>query len=422
MLSEADTRAKLIDPKLRKSGWTEDKIRREVFLTPGKLLNEEGKREKGKKADYVLYYSPGFPIAVVEAKEESNSALDGIGQAKTYARMLGVYFAFSTNGHEIEEFDFTTNQQRTINEFPTPEELYRRYLQFKFKSYDVKIDPLNFPYYTIGGKTPRYYQEAAIKSVIEAILNGRKRILLTMATGTGKTFVAFQIVWKLVKSGYFERVLYIADRNFLRTQAYNEFAPFEDARAIIESDNIPKNRQIYFSTYQALYSGDEENKVYKQYPPDFFDLVIIDECHRSGYGTWKEILDYFGSAVHLGMTATPKRSDNIDTYAYFGEPVYSYSMGHGIEDGFLAPFQIFRIFTNIDKEGFHLTEAIHQGAQVYIPEETDLKDIYTLEDFEREIILPDRTKRICEHLASLLDKFGPMQKTIVFCVNMEHAA
>ncbi len=423
MLSEADTRAKLIDPKLRKSGWTEDKIRREVFLTPGKLLNEEGKREKGKKADYVLYYSSGFPIAVVEAKEESKSALNGIGQAKTYAKMLGVYFAFSTNGHEIEEFDFTTNKQRTINEFPTPEELYKRYLQYRFRSYDVKIDPLNFPYYTVGGKTPRYYQEAAIKSVIEAILHGKKRILLTMATGTGKTFVAFQIVWKLVKSGYFERILYIADRNFLRDQAYNEFAPFEDARAIIESDNTPRNRQIYFSTYQALYSGEGENKVYKQYPPDFFDLVIIDECHRSGYGTWKEILDYFGSAVHLGMTATPKQNqDNIDTYAYFGEPVYSYSMGQGIEDGFLAPFQIFRVFTNIDKEGLHLTEAIHQGAQVYIPEETDLKDVYTLEDFEREIILPDRTRRICEHLASLLDRFGPMQKTIVFCVNMEHAA
>lgn len=422
MLSEADTRAKLIDPKLRESGWTEDKIRREVFLTPGKLINEEGKREKGKKADYVLYYSLGFPIAVVEAKEESKSALDGMRQAKTYAKMLGVYFAYSTNGHEIEEFDFTTNKQRTIDKFPAPEELYRRYVQFKFKAHKAKIDPLTVPYYTQGGKKPRYYQEAAIKRVIEAILEGSKRILLTMATGTGKTFVAFQIVWKLIKSGYFERVVYIADRNFLRDQAYNEFAPFEDARAIIESDNTPKNRQIYFSTYQALYGGEGDNKVYKEYSSDFFDLVIIDECHRSGYGTWKEILDYFGSAVHLGMTATPKRSDNIDTYAYFGEPVYSYSMGQGIEDGFLAPFQIFRVFTNIDKDGLHLEEAIHQGAQVYIPEEADLKDIYTLEDFERDIVLPDRTKKICEHLASLLDKFGAMQKTIVFCVNMEHAA
>jgi len=425
MLSEMDTRAKLIDPKLRKSGWSEDKIRREVYLTPGKILNEEGKREKGKRADYVLYYTYGFPIAVVEAKEESKSALEGIEQAKTYAKMLDVYFAYSTNGHEIEEFDFTTNKQRTIYEFPTPEELYKRYLQFKFKSATVtfKEDPLRYPYYVIpGGKKPRYYQEAAIKRIIEAILDGKKRILLTMATGTGKTYVAFQVVWKLLKSGYFERVLYISDRNFLRDQAYNEFSPFEDARAIIESNSTPKHKQVYFSTYQALYSGEGDNKTYKQYPPDFFDLVIIDECHRSGYGTWKEILEYFGSAVHLGMTATPKRTDNIDTYAYFGEPVYSYSMGQGIQDGFLAPFQIFRIFTNIDKDGLHLTEAIHQGAQVYIPEEVELKDIYTLEDFEREIVLPDRTAKICDHLASLLDKLGPMQKTIIFCVNMEHAA
>lgn len=301
-LSEDDTRAKLIDPKLRECGWTEDRIRRNVLLTPGKIINEEGKREKGKKADYVLYYSPGLPIAVVEAKRLKKSALEGIGQAKNYAKMLGIYFAYSTNGREIEEFDFTTKKQETIDRFPTPEELYRRYVQFTFKA-EAKTDPLLIPYCT-QNKEPRYYQEAAIKSVIEAILNGRKRILLTMATGTGKTFVAFQVVWKLIKSGYFERVLYIADRNFLRDQAYNEFSPFEDARAIIESGSAPKNKQVYFSTYQALYSGEGESKTYKQYPPDFFDLVIIDECHRSGYGTWKEILDYFGSAVHLGMTAT----------------------------------------------------------------------------------------------------------------------
>ena len=423
-LSEDDTKAKLIDPKLRKAGWTEDKIRRNVYLTPGKITNEEGKRERGKFADYILYYSPGFPIAVVEAKEEAKSAVDGLGQAKAYAKMIGVLFAYSTNGHQIEEFDFTTNTQRTLTEFPTPRELYERYIRYKFRDKEeVKVDPLSFPYYIEPrGKRPRYYQEAAIKNVIEAILNGKKRILLTMATGTGKTYVAFQIVWKLVKSGYFQRVLYIADRIFLRDQAYSEFSPFGDARAIIESGETPKNRQIYFSIYQSLYSGEGESKVYRQYPPDFFDLVIIDECHRSGYGTWKEILDYFGSAVHLGMTATPKRSDNIDTYAYFGEPVYSYSMGQGIEDGFLAPFQIYRIFTNIDKEGLHLEEALHQGAQVYIPEEADLKDLYTLEDFEREIVIPDRTKKICEHIASFLEKFGRMQKTIIFCVNMEHAA
>ena len=422
MLSEADTRAKLIDPKLRESGWTEDKIVRDVYITPGKIIDESGKRLKGKKPDYILYYSSGFPIAVVEAERESRSALDGMEQAKNYAKLLGVYFAYSTNGHEIEEFDFTTNQQRTLDRFPSPRELYQRYTAFKLKG-AAKLDPLHYPCYQgPGSKKLRYYQEAAIQRIVEAILNGRKRILLTMATGTGKTYVAFQVAWKLVKSGYFQRVLYIADRIFLREQAYNEFSPFGDARAIIESGSAPKNRQIYFSIYQALYSGEGDNKLYKQYPPDFFDLIIIDECHRSGYGTWKEILEYFDPAVHLGMTATPKKSDNIDTYAYFGEPVYSYSMGQGIEDGFLAPFQIHRIFTNVDKDGLHLREAIHQGAQVYIPEEMEAKEVYTLEDFEKEIVLPDRTAKICEHLASLLDKFDPMQKTIVFCVNMEHAA
>nr|MDO8080349.1 DEAD/DEAH box helicase family protein [Candidatus Freyarchaeota archaeon] len=425
MLSEADTRSKLIDPKLLEAGWKEDKITRERNITPGRLIDENGNRLKGKKPDYILLYDSSLPIAVVEAKEEGKSALSGMQQAKEYSEILGVLFAYSTNGHQIEEFDYTTNTQKTIENFPTPEELFERYLKYSFKDQitEVETDPLTYPYYHLpGGKYPWYFQEAAIKSVIEVLLKGQKRILLTMATGTGKTYAAFQITWKLLKSGYLHRVLYLADRNFLRDQSYNEFAPFEDARAIIEEGKAPKTRDMYFSIYQAMYSGEEGKRLYQQYPPDFFDLIIIDECHRSGYGTWKEILDYFGNAIHLGMTATPKRSDNIDTYAYFGEPVYSYSMGQGIEDGFLAPFQIYRSFTNVDKEGLHIRDALYQGAQVFVPEEIDLKDIYTLEDFEREIILPDRTEKICEHLANLLKNFGPLQKSIIFCVNMEHAA
>jgi type I restriction enzyme R subunit len=303
--------------------------------------------------------------------------------------------------------------------------LWQRYISHKLRNVVIKpeVNPLEVPYYYLpGGKKPWYFQEVAIKRVIEEILKGKRRLLLTMATGTGKTYVAFQVVWKLVKSGYFRRVLYLADRLFLRDQAYNEFSAFGDARAIIEEGKAPKTRDIYFSIYQAMYSGEEGNRLYQQYPPDFFDLIIIDECHRSGYGTWKQILDYFSSAVHLGMTATPKRDDNIDTYAYFGEPVYSYSMGKAIEDGFLAPFQIFRAFTNIDRDGLSIKDALYQGAQVYIPEEADLKEIYTLEDFEREIVLPDRTAKICDHLANLLRTFGPKQRTMVFCVNMEHAA
>jgi len=451
MLNEADTRAKLIDPKLRQCGWSEERIRRDVYITPGMIVDERGKRQEGKKPDYILYARPSIPIAVVEAKEESKGALDGMQQAKDYAAALGCPFAYSTNGHKIEEFDFTTKRQRTVQSFPTPDELYRRYLEFAFTTreksagaeperiqegpvpYDIvgkeKLAALEYPYHVAaGGKKPRYYQEPAINRIVEAILEGRKRILLAMATGTGKTYVAFQVVWKLVKSGYFRRVLYVADRVFLRDQAWTEFSPFGDARAVITEGKTPRHRNVYFSIYQALYSGDEHLRIYQKYPRDFFDLVIIDECHRSGYGTWREILDYFGKAVHLGMTATPKRTDNIDTYAYFGDPVYSYTMGQGIEDGFLAPFQIYRTFTNVDREGLHLQDALHQGARVYIPEGGEdeepysLREIYTLEDFEREIVLPDRTRKICEHLAGLLQTFGPMQKTIIFCVNMGHAA
>ncbi|GBC73267.1 Putative DNA repair helicase RadD [archaeon HR04] len=424
MLNEADTRAKLIDPKLHESGWCEEFIRRDMPITFGRLIDEQGNRKAGKKPDYILLHSSGCPIAVVEAKDEAHSALDGIQQAKSYAMDLDVLFAYSTNGHGIEEFDFSTNLQRSLDRFPSPDELWQRYTAYKLKGAGVRpVNPLEVQYYYLpGGRKPRYFQEVAIKRVIEEILKGKRRLLLTMATGTGKTFVAFQIVWKLVKSGYFKRVLYLADRLFLRDQAYNEFSAFGYARAIIEEGKAPPTRDIYFSIYQSMYSGEEGNRLYQQYSPDFFDLIIIDECHRSGYGTWKQILDYFSSAVHLGMTATPKRDDNIDTYAYFGEPVYSYSMGRAIEDGFLAPFQIFRAFTNIDRHGLRIKDALYQGAQFYIPEEADLKEIYTLEDFEREIVLPDRTARICEHLANLLRTFGPKQKTMVFCVNMEHAA
>jgi len=425
MLSEADTRVKLIDPKLHESGWKEEMIRRGVRITPGRIVDERGSRKKGTEIDYILYVS-SLPVAVVEAEAESKSALAGMQQAKDDAKnYMEVLFAYSTNGHQIEEFDFITNKQTTLDRFPTPEELWEKYLNYRLKGTVIKPreNPLETPFYYLpGGKKPWYFQEVTIKKVIEEIMKGKKRLLLTMATGTGKTHVASQVVWKLVKSGYFRRVLYLADRLFLRDQAYNEFSAFGDARDIIEEGKAPKTRDIYFSIYQAMYSGEEGNRLYQQYPADFFDLVIIDECHRSGYGTWKQILDYFSGAVQLGMTATPKVDDNIDTYAYFGEPVYSYSMGKAIEDGFLAPFQIFRAFTNIDREGLSIKDALYQGAQVYIPEEADLKELYTLEDFEREIVLPDRTAKICEHLANSLRTFGPKQRTMVFCVSMEHAA
>ena len=418
-LNEAETRLKLIDPQLHKCGWSELFIHREVILSEGKIIDHIGNRIEKKKADYVLYYE-GLPIAIVEAKDELHSSNDGIQQSKQYAIMLDVPFAFSTNGHKIEEFNFLTNKQTSIASFPPPKELWQRYLSSKSFNLKTKTDSLLLPSF-ISEEVPRYYQEVAIKKCIESFLNGKKRILLTMATGSGKTFVAFEIIWKLFKSKSIHKVLYIADRKFLRDQAYNYFEPFGDARDIIKEGNSPKNRDIYFTTYQSLFSGNEKTRLFEKYEPSFFDLIVIDEAHRSRFGMWHVIFKRFFNALHFGMTATPKRDDNIDTYAYFGEPVYSFSLGQGIEDGFLAPYKIHKIFTNIDKEGIlYLRQAQDIGANIYIPEGANVKDYYTVSEFEQKITLPDRTKKICEHLSDLLHD-APISKTMVFCVNMNHA-
>jgi len=279
MLNEADTRAKLIDPQLHKAGWKEEFILRDRYITKGEiyLAGEEARRKEKKKPDYILLYPQSFPLAIVEAKDESSSPMDGLQQAKEYAQMLDTPFAYSTNGHGIEEFDFTTNIQSSLTHFPSPAELWARYrtkeqgrLREPPPSYETDLlsHPLTYPYYfEPGGKSPYYFQEVAIKKVIEAILEGKNRILLAMATGTGKTYIAFQIVWKLKKSGYLKRpILYIADRIFLRDQAHREFAPFGEAREFIEEGRAPKNREIYFSMYQSLYSEREEKRLYQEYP------------------------------------------------------------------------------------------------------------------------------------------------------------
>ncbi len=468
--NEADTRATLIEPKLKLAGWTDLHITREYYYTKGKIILEGDRIRRGKarKVDYLLRLTDGFPIAVVEAKAEGEEAEAGLEQAKRYAKDLGLAFAYSTNGHEIIEFDFFTNTSRTLKNFPSPEELKERwfanlgvkkvsYISEPSVDYNVsnETNPLLYPYcpQRLCGKVPHYFQEVAIREVIKRMMQGRKRILITMATGTGKTFVAFQVVWKLIKSRWFQRqhpdkpgrVLFLADRLVLRDQAYNTFAPFSDGinepRFKIENHRISFVKDIYFGIYQTLWSVDEEGKrLFEKFPQDFFDLVIIDECHRSGWGTWREILDHFSSAIHLGMTATPKQDDNVDTYAYFCSeepevyidpenpelgkwrpPAYQYSLGQGIEDGFLATYKVHCVFTTVDKEGLRLEEAIEQGAEVFIPEGVVPREIYTTPQFEREISLPDRTQAMVKHLAGLLRRFGIMEKTMVFCVDMEHA-
>ncbi|MCD6305395.1 MAG: DEAD/DEAH box helicase family protein [Deltaproteobacteria bacterium] len=426
MLNEAETRAKLIDPKLHEAGWSENLIQREVKITEGRIIDEYGNRKDGLKPDYILFLERYFPIAIVEAKEEAKHYATGLQQAKRYAEMLNIPFAYSTNGHGIEEYDFITKRQTTLNEFPSPQELWKRYSLWKFNKslpFNKDENPLLYPYKIVQNKIPRYYQIAAVKNIIEAFLNGKKRILLTMATGTGKTYVAFQVAWKLYNTKKIRRILYIADRVMLRNQACNKFfEPFGGAREVIKEGKAPKIRDIYFATYQTLYSEKNGKRLYQEYRPDFFDMIIIDECHRSGYGRWKEILDHFKDAVHFGMTATPKRDDNIDTYAYFGSPVYAYSLGQGIEDGFLAPYKIHKIYVNIDKDGgISLTDVASEGAIIEAPEEAEVKDFYSVGEFERNIILPERTEVMTKKLAEILKIYGPTEKTIVFCVTKEHA-
>jgi type I restriction enzyme, R subunit len=477
--NESDTRAYLIDPKLTSSGWGSELVRREHFYrrdvqyTAGRIVlhGEKAHHREGRKIDYLLRYTDSFPIAVVEAKEEGLPAETGLEQAKAYAKDMSVPFAFATNGHKIIEYDFFTLDSWDIVYFPTPDELWRRWMinsglrsqgiaqsPAKYSLDDAaarRDNPLLHPYCPASktGKNPRYFQEAAITQIIRRVMKGQGRILLTMATGTGKTFTAMQLVWKLIKSGWLQRqhpdrpgrVLFLADRVVLRDQAYNAFSAFardgNDPRWLIEGHPPVLTRDLYFGIYQSLWiENDQGKRLFELFPADFFDVVIIDEAHRSGFGTWQEILKHFGDAIHLGMTATPKTTDNVDTYDYFckEEPeilidsedlskgsrrqaAYEYSLGRGIEDGFLATYKVHRVRTTIDQNGLKLQEVVEQGAEVFVPEDVDTREIYTTPQFEREITVPDRTKTMVNHLAGLLRKFGPTEKTMVFCVDIAHA-
>ncbi|ASJ16541.1 hypothetical protein A3L04_05360 [Thermococcus chitonophagus] len=423
-MREDETRKTLIDKMLENSGWIIDEnVKEEYVISPGMIINERGNRIRKKRADYVLFYPTiydGHPIAVVEAKRVSKDVLAGLEQAKAYMKMLGVPFAYATNGHEIVEYNIFTKRAVKINKFPTPSELWERKVRWE----EIEDpNPLKVPYKIVEGKTLRYYQYVAVENAIKAILSGKKRVLLTMATGSGKTYVAFQIAWKLYRANRVRRILYLVDRIFLREQAYNAFEPFGNARIELTSDNITMAKDIYFATYQTLYSKKDSKRVYEHFDRDFFDMVIIDECHRSGWKRWHDILRYFKNAIHLGLTATPKRTDNIDTYAYFGKPVYEYPMARGIEDGFLAPpYEIIRVWTNIDKEGkLVIRELKSKGIKIEVPEGAELKEYYTMEEFEKEILLPDRTRKIVEWIAKFLEETDPLAKTVIFCPTQRHA-
>jgi type I restriction enzyme R subunit len=365
-------------------------------------------------------------IGIIEAKSAYRNAADGLQQAKDYAQTLGVKFAFATNGKTILEHNFITGKETDIDRFPSPDELWTSLRQAEGITDDVIAERILAPGYRVPGKPPRYYQEIAINRSIKAILSGKKRVLLTMATGTGKTLVAFQIIWKLwnarwnMKAEYRRpRVLYLADRNILVDDPKDKiFAPLGDARWKIQGEAL-KSREVYFATYQAIARDERRPGLYRDYPTDFFDLIVVDECHRGSAkdeSNWREILEYFKPAFQLGMTATPRRKDNADTYHYFGDPIYTYSLSQGIQDGFLAPDRVRRIVPSVDAEGWRPTKGQIDRYKQEIPDK-----LYGTSEFEKIIVLKARTEAVARHLSEYMKNTDRWAKTIIFCVDQEHA-
>ena len=427
-LTEADTCRKYVLPNLYAAGWTDDQLSEQRTFTDGRIVatGDKPRRRPQKRADYILRYRRDFPLAIVEAKPIYKEPGDGLQQAKDYAQILGLKFAYATNGQGIVEHDFLTGKNTDLQTFPTPDELWSR-LRVAENIPDDIAERLLTPYHHLPGKAPRYYQDISINRAVQAILQGKPRVLLTLATGTGKTLIAFQVCWKLWNVGWNRtgehrkpRILFLADRNVLVDEPMAKtFAPFGDARHKIEGQAV-KSRQMYFSTYQAIAKDERRPGLYKEYAPDFFDLVVVDECHRGSAkdeSNWKEILEYFEPAFQLGMTATPLRQDNRDTYRYFGNPLYTYSLRQGIDDGFLAPYRVHRIVSTVDAAGWRPTKGEIDRYGREIPD-----DLYGTKDFERVVALRSRTEAIARNLTEFLKKNKDRHaKTIVFCVDQEHA-
>ncbi|WP_397378697.1 EcoAI/FtnUII family type I restriction enzme subunit R [Pseudomonas sp.] len=428
-MNEAETRAEHIDPALRNAGWgvvEGSRIHREFQITQGRIQGA-GKRGKADIADYVLVYR-NTKLAVVEAKAWDKPCTEGVAQAKGYAQKLAIRFTYATNGQAIYAIDMQTGAEGDVVKYPTPEELW----DLTFSAQNEWRDRFAaVPFEDKGGTWgARYYQDIAINRVLEAIAADKPRILLTLATGTGKTFIAFQLAWKLFKSRWNlkrdaqrqPRILFLADRNILADQAFNSFSAFpEDALVRIDPDEIrkkgkvPKNGSIFFTIFQTFMSGPDGTPYFGEYPADFFDFIIIDECHRGGAndeGNWRGILDYFAPAVQLGLTATPKRKDNVDTYAYFGEPVYVYSLKEGINDGYLTPFKVRQIATTLD-------EYVHvPGDGVVVKGEVEPNRRYLEADFNRIIKIPERE---AYRVKLFMDLINQNEKSIVFCATQVHA-
>lgn len=427
-LTEQDIRSKFISPAIHAAGWDAMRqVREEVQLTNGRVI-VKGKltgRADGKRADYVLYHRPDLPLAVVEAKDNAHSVGAGMQQALGYAELLDAPFIFSSNGdgflfHDRTGLSTPVETELALDEFPPPDELWRRYRAWK--GLDAERERVvTQDYYTDGsGKEPRYYQRVAINRAVEAVAHGQNRILLVMATGTGKTYTAFQIIWRLWKAGTKKRILFLADRNILVDQTKtNDFKPFGSAMTKITNRTIDKSYEIYLSLYQAVSGTEEERNIYKTFTRDFFDLVVVDECHRGSAAedsSWREILDWFSSATHLGLTATPKETEDVSNIHYFGAPIYTYSLRQGIDDGFLAPYKVIRVDLDRDLTGWR-PERGQKDKHGQVIEDR----IYNQRDFDRTLVLEERTALVARRISEYLKGTDRFSKTIVFCETTEHA-
>lgn len=428
-LSERDICTKYITPAITAAGWDlHTQIREEVSFTKGRVIVRGKLHTRGvqKRADYILYYKSNIPVAVIEAKENGHSVGSGMQQALNYAETLGVPFVFSSNGdaflmHDRTGFADKVEQELTLDSFPSPTELWQRYCQWKGLDTKEARHTVEMPYYDDGsGRAPRYYQANAINNTVEAVAKGQQRILLVMATGTGKTYTAFQIIWRLWKSRTKKRILFLADRNILVDQTKNnDFKPFGAAMTKISKRQIDKSYEIYLSLYQAVTGSEEEQNIYKQFSPDFFDLIVIDECHRGSAAedsAWREILAYFSSATHIGLTATPKETKDVSSIVYFGEPVYSYTLKQGIEDGFLAPYKVVRIDIDRDVQGWRPSKGQLDDKGQAIEDR-----VYNQIDMDRTLILKQRTELVAKKITEFLIATDPYAKTIVFCDDIDHA-
>lgn len=430
-LSESDICDKYITPAIINAEWDSmTQIRREFSLTPGPVIvrgNMSTRNKKKRKfADYALFWKPGIPIAVIEAKDNNYTVGHGMQQALGYAEIMGVPSAFSSNGDAFASHNKTAadgeevETEITLEEFPSPKVLWKRYKQYRgIKDKDEKT--ILQPYYNDGsGKEPRYYQVEAINRTIEAVLRGRKRILLVMATGTGKTYTTFQIIWRLWKARKVKRVLFLVDRNILADQTkINDFKPFGSVMTKIENRKLDPSYEIYLGLYQAITGNDESQKIYKNVSPDFFDMIVIDECHRGSAAddaSWREILDYYSNAIQIGLTATPKETKYVSNINYFREPVYTYSLKQGIADGFLAPYKVVRIDIDKDIEGWTPPPGMKDDLG------SDIEDRrYNQSDMDRVLVLNQRTKLVAERVMKFLNATNPFDKTIIFCEDIDHA-